>query len=86
MTDAASEEAHSPFLERLLAFFALLVDAGLDLEADIVELVGEVGDGVPRAGVGPDDSATEWLAGLATPCDGGLALIRDACAGVVTIT
>lgn len=62
------------------------MDAGLDLEADIAELVGEVGDGVLRAGVRPDDRTTERLAGLATPGDGGLALVRDACGRVASLS
>lgn len=85
-TGAAVEEGHGQVFERLLAVLALLVDAGLDLEADVAELVGEVGDSVPRAGVVPDDGATERLAGLATPSDGGLALVRDACRRVTSLS
>ena len=54
------------------------MNARLDLEADIAELVCEVGDDILGAGVCPDDGTTERLAGLATPCDSGLALVCDA--------
>ena len=63
--------------ESVDALVALLELAGLDLDADSLQLVVKVRDGVLCAGVVPDDEAAQRLAGLAAPCDGALTLVRD---------
>ena len=69
----------SQLAERLDALLALLELAGLDLDADSLQFVVKVRDGVLRARVVPDDEAAQRLAGLAAPCDGTLTLVRDTC-------
>ena len=71
---------NSQLAERLDALLALLELAGLDLDADSLQFVVKVRDGVLRAGVVPDDEAAQRLARLAAPCDCTLTLVRDTCA------
>ena len=70
----------SHLAERLDALLALLELAGLDLDADGLQLMVKVRDGVLRAGVVPDDEAAQRLACLAAPSDCTLTLVRDTCA------
>ena len=65
--------------ESVDALVTLLELAGLDLDADGLQLVVKVRDGVLRAGIVPDDEAAQGLAGLAAPGDCTLTLVRDTC-------
>ncbi len=66
--------------ESLDAFLALLELAGLNLNANSLEFVVKVCDGVLRARIVPDDEAAQGLSCLAAPGDCTLTLVRDTCA------
>ena len=67
------------FSQGLNSFLSFLEDARLNLDAFDIEHMLEMGNGVLRAGVVPDNCMTKLFSGFAAPCDGGFTLVRDTC-------
>lgn len=63
----------------LNSFLSFFEDARLNLDTFDIEHMLEMGNGVFRARIVPDNCMTELFSGFAAPCDGGFTLVRDTC-------